>query len=280
MIDENGRLFFSMNMTFDDPQFDYRWEYNTSCPEHIHSDYYEILFVTHGSYNNICGGVSETVSKGSILLFDSGTVHEWNSTGTYDSHFVFAAYKDTFDNYCALYFPDVKLFKNEPYMKIQLSSAQEKYMLELAQLSGHPEHGKRFVNLFLYNVIAQLQICYDMPNTNCDKYVFDIIEKINNLTYLKTPVGEIYKNYPISSTYLIQMFKNKTGVGIKKFQIKRKMEYAANLLAKTDKNITEIAGEIEIDSLSHFINTFKKTFGITPLRYREKQKALEKKIIN
>lgn len=270
ILDEKGRLFFSMDITFNNQQFDSRWEYNTSCPVHIHSDYYEILFVTRGSYTNIFQGETESVPAGTILLYNVGTVHEFNSTCPLDSHFIFAGQKDYFNQYMALHFPNVNLFSESPYMKISLSAAQEKYMLELAQLSGHPEHGKHFISLFLYNVIALVQISYDTPNPICDEYVFDIIEKINNLTYLNTPVTSIYKSYPISSTYLIKMFELRTGMGIKKFQNKRKLEYSANLLAQTDKSITEIAGEIGIDSLSHFINLFKRTYGITPSQYRKR----------
>ncbi len=257
-----------MDITFNEQQFDCRCEYNTSCPLHIHSDYYEILFVTHGSYMNIYNGISESIPEGTVLLFDVGAVHEFNSTGTSDSHFVFAGHKDIFDQYLALHFPNVDLFSEGPIMKISLSSVQQKYLMELVQLSGHPELGKKFIDLFLYNIIAQVQICYNVSNPICDQYVFDIIEKINNLTYIKAPVTSIYKNYPISSTYLINMFESRTGMGIKKFQTKRKMEYAANLLTQTDKSITDIAGDIGIDSLSHFINLFKNTYGQTPSRYR------------
>ena len=111
-----------------------------------------------------------------VLLFDVGAVHTLHTASSSDSHFVFAAQKDAFEQYLALYFPNMNLFASEA--------------------------GRKFIKLLLYNVLAQIQIHSSPPTTVADEYVFDIIEKINNLTYLKTPVTSIYKNYPVSSTYL------------------------------------------------------------------------------
>ena len=163
MVDEKGRLFFSMNVTFDDPEYDYRCECNTSCPEHIHSDYYEILFITQGAYVNICDGITETAPAGTVLLFDVGAVHTFNTASSADSHFVFAAQKDAFEQYLALYFPNMNLFASETYIKLTISDAQSRYMMELAQLSGHLKLGRKFIKLLLYNVLAQIQIHSSTP---------------------------------------------------------------------------------------------------------------------
>ncbi len=272
MYDEKGRLFFTMDVTFNSRNFAFKWEYNTSCPLHKHGDYYEILFVTKGAYINVFDNVPEAIPEGTILLFNAETVHEFHSTGKEDSHFVFAGARDSFEQFTLLHFPGINFFKDSPYTKITLSETEKNYMTELAQLSGHPKLGNIYIDLFLYNTLAQVLTCYNTPNPICDRYVFDIIEKINDLTYIRTPVMEIYNNYPISASHLSKLFEKRTGMGIKKFQVKRKMEYAANLLLQTDKSITDIAEILDIDSLSHFINLFKKTYGISPSAYRTRHK--------
>lgn len=272
MLDKNGRLLFTMEQTFQDKSMAYKWEYNTSCPVHVHSDYYEMLFVTEGIYQNVFNGVSEAIPPNTLLIFDVNTVHEFNSTSQADSHFVFASNKEVFNQYLTLHFPGVRLFDRSSMIKCPFSPTQAAYITELARLSGHSTLGKNYIDLFLYNVLAQVQMHITPPNPTGDRYVFDIIEKINNMTYLNTPITEIYKNYPISSTTLIHIFENRIGTGIKKFQIKRKMECAASLLINSDQNITDIAGYVGIDSLSHFISIFKSTYSITPSDYRKKYK--------
>ncbi|MEG2018450.1 MAG: helix-turn-helix domain-containing protein, partial [Clostridium sp.] len=46
--------------------------------------------------------------------------------------------------------------------------------------------------------------------------------------------------------------------------------YAANLLAHSDKEIIDITFEIGFNSLGNFYNLFKKQYGISPLKYRNK----------
>ena len=46
------------------------------------------------------------------------------------------------------------------------------------------------------------------------------------------------------------------------------MEYAANQLQKTDRNIADIAAELKFTNRSHFYKLFKERYGVTPMKYR------------
>lgn len=54
-----------------------------------------------------------------------------------------------------------------------------------------------------------------------------------------------------------------------KWLLKRRLEHAKYLLQLTDKNVNELAFETGFENTSHFIRTFKKTFGVTPLKYKK-----------
>ena len=47
------------------------------------------------------------------------------------------------------------------------------------------------------------------------------------------------------------------------------MEFAANLLKTTDYKLTDVAAAVGYDSLSHFINVFKKEIGASPIKYKK-----------
>lgn len=49
---------------------------------------------------------------------------------------------------------------------------------------------------------------------------------------------------------------------------KKRMEYARYLLETTDKNINELTFESGFENTSHFIKTFKQTFGKPPLQFK------------
>ncbi len=54
-----------------------------------------------------------------------------------------------------------------------------------------------------------------------------------------------------------------------KWLLKRRLEHAKYLLELTDKNINELVFETGFENASHFIRTFKKTYGFTPLQLKK-----------
>lgn len=50
-----------------------------------------------------------------------------------------------------------------------------------------------------------------------------------------------------------------------------RLNYSANLLSNTNIDILDISLESGFESLSHFYSLFKKNFGVTPLKFRQKQ---------
>lgn len=274
--DKLGHLLFSIAYDFKKEKCTHAWEFNTSCPPHIHTDYYELLFVISGTYQNIYNGTVENIPANTMLLMDTRFIHEFNSTTPKDVHFVVCAEKKTFEQFLALHFPDVKLFEEEPIVKYRFAPEDAAYMERIARMTDHLNLEEKYINLFLYNAIAHISLHINTPYSAADKYVFDIIENLNNTAYMNTPVEEIYAKYPLSSTALLQHFEERTGTSIKKYQVKRKMDYAANLLTSTNKRITEIAGEVGFDSFSHFLHTFKKVHLLTPKEYRKKYQTTKK----
>lgn len=54
-----------------------------------------------------------------------------------------------------------------------------------------------------------------------------------------------------------------------KWLIKKRLEFAKNMLQFSDKSINDIAFESGFENTSHFIKKFKETFGTTPLQYQK-----------
>ena len=81
-------------------------------------------------------------------------------------------------------------------------------------------------------------------------------------------VSQIYKEYPLAQSTLINSFRRRTGYTIIQYLGIKKMEYAAQMLRDSENNVTDIAAAVGISSLSHFIHKFKEHFGITPKGYQ------------
>ena len=107
------------------------------------------------------------------------------------------------------------------------------------------------------------------PDEMKNDYVVDLVTKLNNYTYLTTKIQEIYGQYPVAKCKLIKEFKEYTGMTIVQYQKKQKLAYAAQLLANSDYQITQIAEILGFDSLSHFLRIFKEEYRMTPKEYRK-----------
>lgn len=78
--------------------------------------------------------------------------------------------------------------------------------------------------------------------------------------------GECY----YSKSYFMKFFKANMGMGFVQYLNDYRLEAAAELLSRSDRNILDIAINTGFDNLSYFNRCFKKKFGVTPGKYRSR----------
>ena len=78
-----------------------------------------------------------------------------------------------------------------------------------------------------------------------------------------------------SSTYIRQLFKQKTGERVMEYVIRKRMEKAAELLLKTDLKIQEIAAACGYSSQRYFASSFKKYYDSTPTDFKAMMSRLD-----
>ena len=71
-----------------------------------------------------------------------------------------------------------------------------------------------------------------------------------------------------SSNYFCEIFKKNTGMTYNKYLNDLKLSFARQLLTLSDLSVTEICFASGFSSLSHFLRTFKSTFGVSPQSMR------------
>ena len=117
---------------------------------------------------------------------------------------------------------------------------------------------------------------YDNGPLDCNTYVADIVQKLNNQLYINASVKEICSQYPYSQTMLLKEFKKLTGLTIVEYKAQQKMKFACQLLTESDQTVIQVATSLQYDSLSYFVTTFKKNYGMTPSEYRKRHKPKDK----
>ncbi|OKP80491.1 hypothetical protein A3844_27370 [Paenibacillus helianthi] len=99
----------------------------------------------------------------------------------------------------------------------------------------------------------------------CQEYIFNHLYENISLSVLSDKVG-------LQENYLSQLFKKETGVTITQFIQQEKVEEAKKLLELTAEPITAIAVKLNFYDQNHFIKIFKRYTGLTPKKYRNKNK--------
>ena len=73
--------------------------------------------------------------------------------------------------------------------------------------------------------------------------------------------------------YLSHAFKQEYGISPINYMISRRLEESKYLLAETDLSMSQIAQLLGFSSLSYFSQVFRRTQGIAPMEYRQKNKV-------
>ena len=85
-------------------------------------------------------------------------------------------------------------------------------------------------------------------------------------------VPELCKNVGMSRTQLHNKIKSLTNRSTSHFIRMVRIDKASQLLNESDLNVSQIASEVGIESLTYFSRIFKSETGLAPNQYREQYK--------
>lgn len=84
-------------------------------------------------------------------------------------------------------------------------------------------------------------------------------------------VDDICNHLGVGATYFSSVFKKDTGCSFVSYLTKVRMDEAQRLLDTTDEKSYIIAGMVGYDEPNYFSYVFKKQFGVSPSKYRQKE---------
>ncbi len=244
-----------------------------SSPMHRHEDFYEFSLITYGGFVNRHNGRSHTLRKNCLLYFRCHEAHSIEPVNDQSSHFTFIVKKARFEALAQQFFPGTDFFSSNACIEKQLTELQGEYLSELFNALYICAPGNELtsrIEMFLYNVMALVQSNSEhlRGERSADRYIDKLLANLNNYAYVSLKVSQIYKEYPLAQSTLINNFRNRTGYTIVQYLGIKKMECAAQMLRNPENSITDIATAVGVSSLSHFVHKFKEHYGITPREYQ------------
>ena len=273
--DEKETLTYESSSPFPQEVIGYNW-LNYSYPQFHKHQHWEIMLVTHGKLLHCINGQSIVMSRGDMVLVRPDDYHAllFPDKQTQGTHLnilmrndyvksVLDTYKETlYDKLitqsasCCVSLSDIETQKviNQILNIHSVNSLIPEKVFQLKTIAG------RLLNILIENNLLQQKL----PD-----WLTDFLFVLSDPYLTETDVKSLACYTPYSYSRLAPVFKNLTGRTLVEYLTEIKMKRARDLLMTTDTPITQIALDMNYESLSHFIRTFKRVYGITPSAYRK-----------
>lgn len=271
--------------TKDDPFSTYHIENagrSFQIPVHWH-DEFEIIYVRSGFLTVSISGESYIGKTGEAFVVSPGNLHLMGSqTGTVDYYtFLFPLKYISFRTDDML---DEKLLEplNSGHLMIcpRVKDTAKELCEQLIEIyEAKKDESESKITTQVRTKIILLQFILEMWEKGFvienDKSGRNTIEK-EMISYIqqnfmeKISLKEFSEQFHLSEKYISRYFKEHFHITLSQYITHLRLEHAKQLLQDTDIPVTEIAMQSGYQNVSYFIRSFKKTYGVSPLKYRKK----------
>ena len=271
--------------TKDDPFSTYHIENagrSFQIPVHWH-DEFEIIYVRSGFLTVSISGESYIGKTGEAFVVSPGNLHLMGSqSGTVDYYtFLFPLKYISFRTDDML---DEKLLEplNSGHLMIcpRVKDTAKELCEQLIKIyEAKNDESESKITTQVKTKIILLQFILEMWKKGFvienDTSGRNIVEK-EMVSYIqqnftgKISLKEFGEQFHLSEKYISRYFKEHFHITLSQYITHLRLEHAKQLLQDTDIPVTEIAMQSGYQNVSYFIRSFKKTYGVSPLKYRKK----------
>ncbi len=208
------------------------------------------------------GGNERTPSEGTICYIAPNVGYKITGTGGISGIACSGTLADSFAKLCQASDFHISLRPNaiDTYSKISeiLESNDEKDIESINRCA------MLFYKLFIEMVFSQSHIVESKPAFIAQS----IKDYIDSNIKTDISVTSIAKQFYLSETHVIRVFRDKFGITPKQYILKVKIDASKQLLLYTGYQIKEIAMIFHFADSYHFSHTFKRFTGLSPEKFR------------
>lgn len=272
--------------TKDDPFSTYHIENagrSFQIPVHWH-DEFEIIYVRSGFLTVSISGESYIGKTGEAFVVSPGNLHLMGSqSGTVDYYtFLFPLKYISFRTDDML---DEKLLEplNSGHLMIcpRVKDTAKELCEQLIKIyEAKNDESESKITTQVRTKIILLQFILHMWENGFiienDKSGRNTVEK-EMISYIQQSftgeisLKELGEQFHLSEKYVSQYFKEHFHITLSKYVTYLRLEHAKQLLQNSDIPVTEVAMLSGYQNVSYFIRSFKKTYGVSPLKYRKNE---------
>lgn len=256
-----------------------------STAPHQH-EFFELVYVLSGRTLHSFGDSNKILRAGDFFLIDLGTVHSYTAIQTEEPFAIIncmfvpkflnraLTYAKQFDDILKDYLtqfthekfptPPTRNIYHDPDGKVQFLMKQM-----LAEYNTGKKEYMELIRSYLSAAIIYLVRNESTDNSQAKNITLMIKDYVLKNYNQQLTLSEICRNVNFSLSNISVIFEKNVGMSFRNYLQKVRIEKACELLARTDKNIADIAYLIGYSDPAFFYRLFKKSLNMTPMDYRK-----------
>lgn len=129
-----------------------------------------------------------------------------------------------------------------------------------------------YARLMFISLIRNYEMMAVVPGYSSNGTDHNIVAMLGYIAanYSTVSLKEVSAFFSYNESYISRMLKRHTGKNFNQIVNDLQMEHARDMLRNTDMSISRISQEVGCFDSSHLSRKFRKTYGISPQEYREK----------
>lgn len=169
------------------------------------------------------------------------------------------------DNVVCIIFVGNILDTEKGYMKIKEKIGKDLFFIDSMEKNFTYEK----CNVFGDIIESYIKILFEKYSSDDDDSLINNLKNyINANIEFDFDISKTADFFHYNKQYLGRLFKSKTGLNIREYINKKRLENATKLLLTTDYSIIDISYRVGFNNVTYFNRLFKKTYGTTPIEYR------------
>lgn len=246
---------------FGDRDVFYRYNSGQQLMRYGHDhDFYELFLVTDGPVRHEKNGAEEMFLTGDLVLIKSTDFHCFPGNQTAQIlNIAFTA--SLYTSLLELFGTGIKVFAVKP--------EQERYAGYLSKfhelVSGeHMDTEDIVLKIILVDMFSLFVEPRQKSDSKEPQWFHDFVKRISQSKVFTGEIDSIYKETDRTPEHIARTFRKYRGMTLSEYVLDLKMQYARNLLTRSNKPILDICFETGFHNLSYFYRCFKRKYGMTP----------------
>ena len=252
--------------------------FEETFPYYHDHDYYEIFLVHDGSVLHSINGQSIRLRSGALVFIRPLDRHRYQRDADHECQIINLAFRqrdmEALFHFLGAGFNTQRLLEPDMPPTVFLSIAETEQLTR--RLKGLNTIDISRKDQFLTELRIILLEIFSRWFNQADNYQSDmpewLVRLISEMTKPENFVigtAEMERLAHKSGAHLSRIFKRYLNKTPTEFVNEQRLNYAANLLVRSDMKIIVIAYDSGFDNLSHFNHLFKKKYGTTPSLFRQ-----------